>query len=65
MCVIRHSSEFISDLLPILTDSSVLHSTYHTNSIDNKIEESSKNLLNVIKRETKSIQKSLNAKNAP
>jgi hypothetical protein len=34
-------------------------------SLDNKIEESSQNLLNVIKRETKSIQKTLNAKNVP
>lgn len=37
----------------------------HFISLDNKIEESSQNLLNVIKRETKSIQKTLNAKNVP
>ncbi|KAL3762491.1 hypothetical protein ACHAWU_008194 [Discostella pseudostelligera] len=36
-----------------------------TELVYNKIEESSQNLLNVIKRETKSIQKTLNAKNVP
>ena len=48
--------------LPVIFPTLIVSYIITTNTQDNKIEESARNLMNVIKRETKSIQKNLNEK---